>query len=301
MSRPHADARAHPQRSPTRAIVLLGLWCCAAALWVVSPLFPLRALRELQGATGGWLSVTLITAVGLGVVQLALVFGPGRQTPRDVGWRPRTIVPAIVGTVALWALMHAGTLAWSLAHGTALTPAPAWASGAGVALGPLLAQLLGVALVEETVFRGYLWPQVVLRLRRVASARTAWVSGLLLSQALFAALHIPVLLSRGLDGSAVASSLLMLLFVGLVFACVYAATGNLWLAVGGHALGNTPTLLVTPQGPHPTMWLLAGLLAIIAVAWTRRVRAAKRAGPAAWIRPPAHGNASGSAQLQRQV
>ncbi|GHA78865.1 hypothetical protein GCM10007067_15350 [Lysobacter bugurensis] len=272
-------------------MVLLGLWCCTAALWVASPLFPLHALRELQGATGGWLSVTLTTAVGLGVVQLAIVFGPGRQTPLDVGWRPRAIVPALISTVALWALMHAGTLAWSLANGTALTPAPAWAAGAGVALGPVLAQLLGVALVEETVFRGYLWPQVVLRLRSVASARIAWVLGLLLSQAWFAALHVPVLLSRGLDGSALASTLLMLLFVGLVFACVYAATGNLWLAVGGHALGNTPTLLVTPQGPHPTMWLLAGLLAIVAVAWTRRVRAAMRSGQSAWMPDAARGAA----------
>lgn len=264
-ARPDHPPLHSPTRSPTGALALLALWVGVAALWFVSPLFPMQALRDLEVATHGWLSVTLIASAGIGAVQLAIVFGPGRQAPRDVGWRRRTFAPALVGTLALWALMHAGTLAWSFAQGTSLEQAPAWARGAGLALGPLLAQLFGTALVEETVFRGYLFPQFVLRLRALVSARAAWIAGLLASQALFALLHVPVLLYRGLDGGAIAGTLLMLLCVGLVFALVYAATGNLWLVVGAHALGNAPTLLLAPQGPHPTLWLMAGLLSIAAV------------------------------------
>ena len=118
--------------------------------------------------------------------------------------------------------------------------------------------------------------------RAVASVRGACVAGLLLSQAVFALLHVPVLLLRGLDGGGVAGTLVMLFVVGIVFALVYAATGNLWLAVGAHALGNAPTLLLAPQGPHPTLWLMAGVLAIAAAAWMRQ---RTRAAPPARARP----------------
>ncbi|HEY4561262.1 MAG TPA: CPBP family intramembrane glutamic endopeptidase [Lysobacter sp.] len=276
-----------PPRSPTAALVALLAWAALSALWFVSPLFPMQALRELQVATGGWLSVTLIASTGIGLVQLAIVFGPGRQSARDVGWHTRAIATALAGTATLWALMHAGTLAWAFASGTAVSPAPGWAEGAGIALGPLIAQLLGTALMEETAFRGYLWPQLVLRLRAVASARVAAIAGLLLSQAVFALLHVPVLLYRGLDGGALAGTLLMLFAVGIVFAFVYAATGNLWLAVGTHALANAPTLVLAPQGAHPTLWLMGGVVLMAAVAWSRR-----RAPPKAAARTT-HANADG--------
>src|SRR5690606_20865686 len=140
--------------------------------------------------------------------------------------------------------------------------------------GPLLAQLLGTALVEETVFHGWLWPQSVAWLRRAVPAPVAAVAGLLGSQALFALLHLPALLAAGAGTEAIAGSLLMLFVVGLVFVLVYAATGNLFIAIGAHALGNAPTLLFAPQGPAPTLVLLAGVLAVAAIGagWRRRAR-----------------------------
>lgn len=278
-------------RAPAFALALLALWTCVAAAWFVSPLFPLQALRQLQAISGGWVTVTLVASAGIGLVQLVIVFGPGRQSLRDVGWHRTSLVPALVGTAALWALMHAGTMVWSLATGTSLRPAAAWAGSAAAALAPLLAQVFGTALMEETVFRGHLWPQLVLRLRTIATARVAWVAGLLLSQALFALLHVPVLGSQGLDAGAIGGTLVMLFVVGVVFALVYAATGNLWLAVGAHALGNAPTLLVEPQGPHPTLWLMGGLIAICAVAWARR-RAKDRRRPSATVGHPAGSHAA---------
>ena len=162
--------------------------------------------------------------------------------------------------------------------GAPLVPAPAWERGLGIALGPLLAQLLGTALMEETVFRGYLWPQLALWLRTRLSSTPAAVVALLLSQALFALVHVPVLLYAGTDAAALGGPLAMLFVVGVVFALVYAATGNLFVAVGAHALGNAGTLLYEPQAPAPSMVLLAALLAIATTGWLWR-RAWSRCTP----------------------
>lgn len=261
------------QDSPAWAVVLVLVWTTVVTLWFASPFFPLQALRNVEVATGGWLSVTLVASAGFGLVQLAVLFGPGRQSAADVGWRMGALLPALVATVLLWALMQVSTVIAAYSSGGPPVPATSWTRGAGVALGPLLAQLLGTALMEETVMRGYLWPQVSQRLQRHLGERSAWIAGLVVSQALFAALHIPGLLHRGSEPAALMGPLLMLLFVGLVFALVYAFTDNLFLAVGAHALGNAPTLLFVPQGPAPTLVMLAGLLVItVLMGWNRRRR-----------------------------
>ena len=263
----------HPSvRSPWPALLLLAAWIGVAGPWFVSPLFPMETLRQWQHASGGWVSVTLVASVGIGLVQLAIVFGPGRQSFADVGWRARALLPALLVTALLWALMQGATVLSAAASGTPLVAAPAWGRGLGIALGPLLAQLLGTALMEETVFRGYLWPQLGLWLRTRLSSTPSAVVALLLSQGLFALVHVPVLLYAGTDAAALGGPLAMLFVVGVVFALVYAATGNLFVAVGAHALGNATTLLYQPQGPAPTLVLLAALLAIAATWWLWRRR-----------------------------
>lgn len=259
-----------PVHSPWWALLLLAAWMSVAGPWFVSPLFPMETLRAWQQATGGWVSVTLVASVGIGLVQLAIVFGPGRQTFADVGWRARALLPALLVTALLWGAMHAATLASAAMSGTPLVAAPAWGRGLGFALGPLLAQLLGTALMEETVFRGYLWPQLALWLRARLSSTPAAVVALLLSQGLFALVHVPVLLYTGTDAAALGGPLAMLFVVGIVFALVYAATGNLFVAVGAHALGNATTLLYQPQGPAPTLVMLAALLAVATTGWLFR-------------------------------
>jgi membrane protease YdiL (CAAX protease family) len=114
------------------------------------------------------------------------------------------------------------------------------------------------------VFRGFLWPQLSARLG--GGRCGAWL-GALLSQAAFAALHVPILLHNGVAPGELAGPLLGLFLSGLVLLTVYAATGNLFIAVGIHALGNAPTLLFQPQGLPPSVWLLGGTLVLIALAW----------------------------------
>lgn len=265
-----------PPRSPTWVLLAVCAWAIIATVWFVSPLFPTALLRDWQMASGGWVSVTLVASAGLGLVHLALIFGPGRQAPADVGWRRRALAPALVVTALLWAAMQGATLASAAGSGAPLVHAPTWGQGLGVALGPLLAQLLGTALVEETVFRGYVWPQLVARLRTRMASRWAMILGLVLSQGLFALFHLPGLAVAGADAGAMVGALLMLFCVGVVFALVYAATGNLFVAVGAHALGNATTLVYEPQGPAPTLVMLAALVVVV-IAWRLRAETQRHA------------------------
>ncbi|AKC87947.1 CPBP family intramembrane glutamic endopeptidase [Pseudoxanthomonas suwonensis] len=255
------------RRSPGRALGLLLVVVVASTLWFASPAFPLAWLRQWQLASGGWVSVTLMASVLLGGLQLLVIFGPGRQRPGDVGWRRRALGPALLATVGLWAAMQLASVAAAWSSGTTLQPAAAWSTGLGVALGPLLAQLLGTALMEETVFRGYLWPQLARRLADGGAGRHAPWIGLVASQLLFGLLHVPLQLQAGAGSEAIVGMVLMLFVVGVVFALLYAATRNLFVAVGAHALGNAPTPLFEPQGPAPTMVLLAGVTALGIGAW----------------------------------
>ena len=261
MPHPRADAA-----TPALALWLLAGWTVGSALWFVSSAFPMAPLVALQQASGGWLSVTLVASMGIGLVQLAILAGPGRRTPASFGWRWRDLPAGLAAGVLLWGLMHGPMLGGWVAGAGPLEMHPAWATGLGIALGPLLAQLLGTALVEETVFRGFLWPEFVRRLG--GGRRGAWI-GAIASQAVFALLHLPIRLSQGASGGELVATVLGLMLVGLVFVVVYAATGNLFVAVAVHALGNAPTLLLAPQGA-PTMWLLGGTLALVAAAAPRR-------------------------------
>lgn len=276
--------------SPVASLALLAAWTVAAALWFVSPAFPMQALAGWQAASGGWLSVTLLASCAIGLVQLAILRGPGRQSWSDLGWRARDLFPALAVTALLWLLMQGGTLLAAGLADAALVAHGAWARGAGHALGPLLAQLLGTALMEETVFRGYLWPQLSARLG--GDRRGALVAALL-SQALFALIHLPILAYRGATPAEMAMAVLGLFLIGLVFVLIYAATRNLFVVVGVHALGNAPTLLFEPQGLGPTMWLLLGALAVAAVAFLIRRKAKTRLS--AGLLSPARGDTGGLA------
>ena len=82
------------------------------------------------------------------------------------------------------------------------------------------------ALAEETAFRGYLLTRLV---DVLGGTRGATLVGLLVSSALFAALHT----EQGWIGVLVAG------IDGAVFGCLRLWTGTLWAPVLAHGFGNT--------------------------------------------------------------
>ena len=242
------------------------LFIAASGAWLFSPYFPLELLRALDSASAGWIAPTLALAVVFGAVELWLLFVPGKQRPAILGWRADALPAALAATLVAWLAMQASVVLASRLGDTPLAWNPGWAEG-GLLPGALIAQLFGTALLEETVFRAWLWPQLALRMARRWPAHRAWAVALLLSQGAFALLHLPAQIAAGTALPALAGMVSGLFLTGIVLALLYAATRNLFFVVGVHALGNAPTLLFEPQGPQPTLVLLGASILVAATWW----------------------------------
>jgi hypothetical protein len=142
--------------------------------------------------------------------------------------------------------------------------------------GELTNQLLGNALNEEIVFRGFLLTQLVLLLRArwPQQPRAAFVVALVIVSAIFAVLHVPTRLLKGeyTSLSAVVIDQTQYVLFGCIFGWLYWRTGNLLFVVGVHALCNQPTTLWAwyDLGPvNRADYLVYALALVIAAAWRR--------------------------------
>jgi hypothetical protein len=135
-----------------------------------------------------------------------------------------------------------------------------------------------------------------LYLRIHGSGERPWlrfVTTLIISQIIFALVHIPNRVYLGLGAGEIALDLLLLTVWGVLFTLIYLRTDNIFLVAGIHALGNAPTSLFAPQpglagaGESLLIYALA-LLAVFALpalmrAWgARALPSAEPLPPEAW-------------------
>jgi uncharacterized protein len=207
----------------------------------------------------------LATAILLAAVLIGLIRG-GKLSWRDIGWRSEQFVPGIATVAAVWLTGQFVQIVASYASGDAPRVAASW-TGAGwtAVVGALLAQALGTAPAEETFNRGFLLPQIWLKLTSRPTARFALA--ITLSQAIFALSHLPNLIlgvSGSLDLAGIAEQVVTDFLIGLLLAALYLRTGNLFLAMGIHALANAPTSVIAPIISPSLVILGLGLVILIA-------------------------------------
>jgi len=249
----------------------------APLAWTGVTLICLGALvgpaTKLGQATAGLVQPTLQFAVLLmacvigGIVWLA-----GGTRPRDLGWGAGKAWTGIAFTAAVWLAVQLVTLAISVIGGRPLAINSVWSAGQWTfAAGALVSQLLGNALAEETMFRGFLLPQLYLKLGgsrdHLQKAIMAWA--VIISQLCFALLHIPNLHRLGTVAGHPVGKLLVIFALGVFFALLYLRTGNLFVVVGVHALINTPAPVFS--GPEIFPQAAVFVVAVLALAvWPRR-------------------------------
>jgi hypothetical protein len=142
------------------------------------------ALGRLHRATSGLIEPNIVA----NLVPLAVVVGLGifvvaRLRPSDLGVRGSMLPLALGATVGFWVLVQATFALLAVVRGGALDFHPAWTDpGAGYVAGGVLGQMLGNALAEEAVFRGFLFPQLLRKARRSFGKRSAFVLAALSSQ-----------------------------------------------------------------------------------------------------------------------
>jgi membrane protease YdiL (CAAX protease family) len=219
------------------------LWYLLSISW--RPLLTVETVART--ASGGLVHLTLVTyAVLLLVVVVGVMGWVGGLRPRDVGLDIGDLPVGVGVTVGTWVVLQLVGVASLVVQGQPIEINSYWTAANTLAvLGLLAAQLFGNALYEEVVFRAFLINQLRHKLgRRLPSAtpRRIAIAAILVSQVVFALSHIPSRLV-GYPPSEVLSSLITVFVVGLLLAVLYWRTGNLFVAIGLHALINTPTMV----------------------------------------------------------
>jgi membrane protease YdiL (CAAX protease family) len=236
------------------ALILLGFAAAPA----------LGFLRNLAGDPVVMLLAAVLAIARFVVIVPLCIVRWGGLTPGDVGLDWAKVPAGAAATLAVWLLVQAMVAALAFADTGQVSIDPAWAAtGPLLVLAQLIIHLATVELLEETVYRGFLLPQLALWLRRSArlAAPLSVMGGVLLSQALFALMHLPLLLALPLGGWPLALTLGAIFIFGLFFAATYELSGNLVLVMGLHLLVNLPASLVaTDQTTGRLAIVLAGLL-----------------------------------------
>ena len=199
-------------------------------------------------ATQGLIDFTLMLGLFLQVLIIGiLVIGIGRLRPRELGLDIAKLPAGVAWTFAAWLAAQLVTLLICVVAGEPIGLNPAWSFGSWTQpAGEWIAQLFGNAALEEVLYRGFLFPQCVWLASSWFRDRSDrwWIAiSLLISQGCFALGHIPFnFVGGGWSGQWL---LIFQFLMGLAFCGIYIRTGNLFLAIGFHALANNPGPLLT--------------------------------------------------------
>lgn len=103
--------------------------------------------------------------------------------------------------------------------------------------------MFGNALLEEIVFRGFLFVQLFLLCGKIKHHPFRVTAAMLISQTIFALMHVPNRNYSGYAGMEFVYDFIQLVILGTVFCLLYWLTRNLFMVVGVHALVNISMLL----------------------------------------------------------
>ncbi len=206
-------------------------------------LFQEYVTHPLEVATRGLVTHALVS----NLIEIVVLVGGvalimGRLRPRDIGLQARGLPNALVVTYLLWALVLmvsvlAGEIDGTLAWNRYFTVRPGT-----LHVGNALGGFLGTGLSEELAYRGFLLPQLYLLSRRRLSPGKALAFAIVCSQGFFGLNHVPAGLVQGFALSAIALYVFHAALMGVFLAGIYLRTGNLFVAIGVHAIVNDPML-----------------------------------------------------------
>lgn len=241
-------------------LTYLMLSICLTAL-INLVLFPSPFFDPIFKATGGLVNATLQANILNILLFSIIIFGWGKLRPIEVGLDWSKLKQGIFLTLLLWLLTQAIVLLINWINGDVHLD-PRWSErGVTVVLGGLIGQLAGNAFFEEMEFRGFFLSQFYLKIN-TPNERWRRIWALLAMSGLFVLSHIPNRIFSGYTLADIPFDFTMLFIWSLFFAAIYLVSGNLFLAIGIHALTNQPTMITEASFPAS---ILIGLLSLVMI------------------------------------
>ncbi len=233
------------KQAPIRLMVSLILVHIAFTLFINLVIFEYGYLDFVYEATSGWINVTLtVNLIGLLLEVVILLCIIGGLSLRDVGIRKEKLVSGLIGTLLFWISIHVLDFIMTFISNEEITFNQDLFTHPNVVLGGFFGQIFGNALLEEIVFRGFLFVQILLLLTKHYKLKSPLFIAMLLSQSIFAIIHIPNRIYSGLVGMEYVYDFIQLVILGVIFSLIYVLTKNLFFVIGIHALLNEPPMLL---------------------------------------------------------
>jgi hypothetical protein len=240
-------------------------------LLIIFVFYQFDLFKPISDLTFGLFNETLIATLILIVIVIwGGIIRKGNQEWANIGVNNTEVKVACLITGILWIAMNLIELFIGFVVNGKIIFNSIWAeNGITVVIGYLIAQLFGVAIQEELLFRGYLFPQLTTK------ANSKWQDNptlavfvaIMAANIVFSLMHVPIQLYYANDFLTILWNLFILLGLGVFFTLIYLLTENLWIAIGVHALGNTPTLIVSPIiSPNVILYVMVLILCLI---WPR--------------------------------
>lgn len=224
--------------------------------------FKLEFLKSFETMVAGIINRTLIANLFSIIIFVFIILMKfGRLSFFDLGIKKDKVFSAIIGVIILWVIINLVNIVIGIFKDGSLSINYIFTNYKGtVIFGEFIAQLLGNCLLEEIVFRGFLLVQIY---KKFKNSKFKLFTSILISQMIFALIHIPNRIMQGMDFTTILQSVILVFFIGVLFSIIYIATDNIFLAVGVHLLWNLPLIIVEQFSGAIIMVVLTLLLSLI--------------------------------------
>lgn len=160
----------------------------------------------------------------------------------EIGLSATLIGPALVTVTAFYLILNSVVIGLGLLVAGPAVSGYQWTVPPTHAVGWFGIQLAIAAVVEELAFRGYIQSKVITLIG--SETRVGLGIGIVVQSALFAAIHVPRVLTSGVPDTQTLAGFGGLLFLsGLGYGILYELTQNLYIPILVHAAGNMPGTL----------------------------------------------------------
>lgn len=215
------------------ALTILGIPIALIPVWLMTK-FAKNLYFWISNHTARLITPTLILYLALYFVFIFLILiKNSKLSLKEIGLEKKKLKTGVFVSILFFFLLQIYGVLYSFFAFNKLAVNEVFTQWT-VVVGYYTELVLGVALFEEVVFRGFLIPQIFLRLKSNKNSRM--VMTLVISQILFSIVHIPVRIVNGIDFTTLMISLAALFVVGLMFSFIYLLTENLFIAMGFHVI-----------------------------------------------------------------